>query len=153
MGDIALLATLRLSGSLQKSAEVMKSMQDLVKVSDVAASMRELSKEMMKVLMYSLLFFTITYDDDGGGGDFMIMIMLIVMLMVMMIMHFLSTISNTLCTINVPSVDGTPNSNRKRPGNFKVSASGKQQGRLWMKCQLEEMSYKSRFDSAQFIHS
>lgn len=42
------LATLRLSGSLQKSAEVMKSMQDLVKVSDVAASMRELSKEMMK---------------------------------------------------------------------------------------------------------
>ena len=42
-------ATLRMSGSLQKSAEVMKSMHDLVKVSDVAASMREMSREMMKV--------------------------------------------------------------------------------------------------------
>ena len=41
-------ANLRLSGALQKSAEVMKSMQALVKVNDVAASMRELSKEMMK---------------------------------------------------------------------------------------------------------
>jgi len=34
---------------MQKSAEVMKSMQELVKVSDVAATMQELSKEMMKV--------------------------------------------------------------------------------------------------------
>jgi len=38
-----------MSGSLQKSAEVMKGMQELVKVSDVAASMREMSREMMKV--------------------------------------------------------------------------------------------------------
>jgi len=38
-----------MSGSLQKSAEVMKSMQDLVKVSDVAATMRDMSREMMKV--------------------------------------------------------------------------------------------------------
>jgi len=42
-------ATLRMSGSLQQSAEVMRSMQELVKVSDVAASMRDLSREMMKV--------------------------------------------------------------------------------------------------------
>lgn len=42
------LANLRLSGALQKSAEVMKSMQALVKINDVAATMRELSKEMMK---------------------------------------------------------------------------------------------------------
>jgi charged multivesicular body protein 3 len=42
------LATLRMSGSLQKSAEVMKSMSELIKVSDVAATMREMSKEMMK---------------------------------------------------------------------------------------------------------
>lgn len=42
-------ATLRMSGSLQKSAEVMKSMQELVKVSDVAAAMRDMSREMMKV--------------------------------------------------------------------------------------------------------
>jgi len=39
----------RMSGSLQQSAEVMKSMQELVKVSDVAASMRDMSREMMKV--------------------------------------------------------------------------------------------------------
>ena len=42
------LATLRLSGAMQKSAEVMKNMQELIKVSDVAAAMRDLSKEMMK---------------------------------------------------------------------------------------------------------
>jgi len=42
-------ATLRMSGSLQKSAEIMKSMHELVKVSDVAASMRDMSREMMKV--------------------------------------------------------------------------------------------------------
>jgi len=40
-----------MSGSLQKSAEIMKSMQELVKVSDVAASMRDMSREMMKVIM------------------------------------------------------------------------------------------------------
>ena len=45
-------ATLRMSGSLQKSAEVMKGMQELVKVSDVAASMREMSREMMKVTVF-----------------------------------------------------------------------------------------------------
>jgi len=44
-------ATLRMAGSLQKSAEIMKCMQELVKVSDVAASMREMSREMMKVYM------------------------------------------------------------------------------------------------------
>ena len=33
-------ATLRLSGAIEKSAEVMKNMQDLVKVSDVARTMR-----------------------------------------------------------------------------------------------------------------
>nr|CAG4652204.1 EOG090X0EF4 [Triops cancriformis] len=42
------LATLRVAGSLQKSTEVMKSMQALIKLPEVAATMRELSKEMMK---------------------------------------------------------------------------------------------------------
>jgi len=42
------VATLRLAGSLQKSAEVMQSMNRLIKVPEVAATMRELSKEMMK---------------------------------------------------------------------------------------------------------
>ena len=44
-------ATLRVSGSLQQSTEVMKYMQALVKVPEIQASMQELSREMMKVLM------------------------------------------------------------------------------------------------------
>jgi len=44
-----------MSGSLQKSAEVMKGMQELVKVSDVAASMREMSREMMKVNVTAIM--------------------------------------------------------------------------------------------------
>lgn len=43
------LAILRMAGSLQKSTEVMQTMHNLIKVPEVAATMRELSKEMMKV--------------------------------------------------------------------------------------------------------
>jgi len=42
------LATLRIAGAMQKSTEVMKSMQQLIKVPEVAATMQALSKEMMK---------------------------------------------------------------------------------------------------------
>ncbi|XP_063313699.1 charged multivesicular body protein 3 isoform X2 [Pelobates fuscus] len=42
------LAVLRVSGSLQKSTEVMKAMQNLIKIPEIQATMRELSKEMMK---------------------------------------------------------------------------------------------------------
>lgn len=42
------LATLRVCGSLQKSTEVMEAMQRLIRTPEVAATMRELSKEMMK---------------------------------------------------------------------------------------------------------
>lgn len=42
------LSVLRVAGSLQKSTEVMKAMQNLVKVPEIQATMRELSKEMMK---------------------------------------------------------------------------------------------------------
>ncbi|XP_054257361.1 charged multivesicular body protein 3 isoform X2 [Macrosteles quadrilineatus] len=42
------LATLRVAGSLQKSTEVMQSIQRLIKIPEVAATMRELSKEMMR---------------------------------------------------------------------------------------------------------
>lgn len=48
MGMNNQLSVVRMSGCLQKSAEVMKSMQSLVKVPEIAATMRELSKEMMK---------------------------------------------------------------------------------------------------------
>ncbi|XP_008560253.1 charged multivesicular body protein 3 [Microplitis demolitor] len=42
------LATIRVAGSLSKSTEVMQAMQSLVKVPEVAATMREMSREMMK---------------------------------------------------------------------------------------------------------
>ncbi|XP_062863421.1 charged multivesicular body protein 3 [Trichomycterus rosablanca] len=42
------LSVLRIAGALQKSTEVMKAMQSLVKVPEIQATMRELSKEMMK---------------------------------------------------------------------------------------------------------
>ncbi|XP_049808586.1 charged multivesicular body protein 3 [Schistocerca nitens] len=42
------LATLRVAGSLQKSTEVMQAIQSLVRVPEVAATMRDLSREMMK---------------------------------------------------------------------------------------------------------
>ena len=42
-------ATLRMAGSLEKSSEVMKYMQQLVKVPEIQATMNEMSKEMMKV--------------------------------------------------------------------------------------------------------
>ncbi|KAM8834300.1 charged multivesicular body protein 3 isoform X1 [Synchiropus splendidus] len=42
------LGLLRVAGALQKSTEVMKAMQKLVKVPEIQATMRDLSKEMMK---------------------------------------------------------------------------------------------------------
>ncbi|KAL4232387.1 Charged multivesicular body protein 3 [Mactra antiquata] len=42
------LATLRIAGALEKSTDVMKSMQALVKVPDIQKTMMEMSKEMMK---------------------------------------------------------------------------------------------------------
>lgn len=48
-----ILATLRIAGSLQKSTEVMKAMQQLIKIPEVAATMRDLSKEMMKVCKFN----------------------------------------------------------------------------------------------------
>ncbi|KAK2575383.1 hypothetical protein KPH14_001048 [Odynerus spinipes] len=42
------LATIRVAGSVSKSTEVMQAMQSLIRVPEFAATMRELSKEMMK---------------------------------------------------------------------------------------------------------
>lgn len=42
-------AVVRVAGALQKSTEVMKVMQNLVKIPEIQATMMELSKEMMKV--------------------------------------------------------------------------------------------------------
>ncbi|XP_064809782.1 charged multivesicular body protein 3 isoform X1 [Oncorhynchus masou masou] len=43
------LSVLRVAGALQKSTEVMKAMQSLVKIPEIQGTMRELSKEMMKL--------------------------------------------------------------------------------------------------------
>ncbi|XP_047489208.1 charged multivesicular body protein 3-like isoform X1 [Penaeus chinensis] len=42
------LATLRVAGSLQQSTEVMKTMQQLVKLPDISRTMQDMSREMMK---------------------------------------------------------------------------------------------------------
>ncbi|XP_032814305.1 charged multivesicular body protein 3 isoform X1 [Petromyzon marinus] len=42
------LSLQKMSGALQRSTEVMKAMQSLVRVPEIQAAMRELSKEMMK---------------------------------------------------------------------------------------------------------
>lgn len=43
-----ILATLRVAGSLSKSTEVMQAMQRLIRTPEIAHTMQELSKEMMK---------------------------------------------------------------------------------------------------------
>jgi len=42
------LATIKVTGALQTSAEVMKSMQALIKLPEIQKTMQELSREMMK---------------------------------------------------------------------------------------------------------
>nr|CRZ21758.1 BMA-VPS-24 [Brugia malayi] len=49
MGMQQQLATVRMAGSLQQSTDVMRNMQQLVKVPEIMSTMRELSKEMMKI--------------------------------------------------------------------------------------------------------
>lgn len=44
----AQLATLRVAGSLQQSTEVMKAMQELVKLPEISKTMMDMSREMMK---------------------------------------------------------------------------------------------------------
>lgn len=60
------LALVRVSGSLQKSTEVMKAMQNLIKVPEIQATMRELSKEMMKAgIIEEMLEDTFESMEDG----------------------------------------------------------------------------------------
>lgn len=48
MGMKNQLGVLRMAGALEKSTEVMRTMQQLVKVPEIQATMQEMSKEMMK---------------------------------------------------------------------------------------------------------
>ncbi|VDO66493.1 unnamed protein product [Heligmosomoides polygyrus] len=43
------LATMRMAGSMQKSTQVLQSMQNLVEVPEIMKSMREMSQETMKL--------------------------------------------------------------------------------------------------------
>ena len=49
-------AQVRVAGSLSKSADVMKAMQQLVKVPEIQKTMQEMSKEMMKVCFLWIFF-------------------------------------------------------------------------------------------------
>lgn len=60
------LAVLRVAGAMQKSTEVMKAMQNLVKIPEIQATMRELSKEMMKAgIIEEMLEDTFESMEDG----------------------------------------------------------------------------------------
>nr|XP_046268872.1 charged multivesicular body protein 3 [Scatophagus argus] len=60
------LAVLRVAGAMQKSTEVMKAMQNLVKIPEIQATMRELSKEMMKAgIIEDMLEDTFESMEDG----------------------------------------------------------------------------------------
>ncbi|XP_069008320.1 charged multivesicular body protein 3 [Embiotoca jacksoni] len=60
------LAVLRVAGALQKSTEVMKAMQSLIKIPEIQATMRELSKEMMKAgIIEEMLEDTFESMEDG----------------------------------------------------------------------------------------
>ncbi|KAF3844860.1 hypothetical protein F7725_008023 [Dissostichus mawsoni] len=60
------LALLRVAGALQKSTEVMKAMQNLVKIPEIQGAMRELSKEMMKAgIIEEMLEDTFESMEDG----------------------------------------------------------------------------------------
>ncbi|XP_037603058.1 charged multivesicular body protein 3 [Sebastes umbrosus] len=60
------LAVLRVAGALQKSTEVMKAMQNLVKIPEIQATMRDLSKEMMKAgIIEEMLEDTFESMEDG----------------------------------------------------------------------------------------
>uniref|UniRef100_H3DJ03 Charged multivesicular body protein 3 n=1 Tax=Tetraodon nigroviridis TaxID=99883 RepID=H3DJ03_TETNG len=60
------VAVVRVAGALQKSTDVMKAMQSLVKVPEIQATMRELSKEMMKAgIIEEMLEDTFESMEDG----------------------------------------------------------------------------------------
>uniref|UniRef100_A0A3Q2T2J3 Charged multivesicular body protein 3 n=1 Tax=Fundulus heteroclitus TaxID=8078 RepID=A0A3Q2T2J3_FUNHE len=60
------LALVRVAGALQKSTDVMKAMQSLIKVPEIQATMRELSKEMMKAgIIEEMLEDTFESMEDG----------------------------------------------------------------------------------------
>ena len=62
------LSTLRISNSLEKSTEVMRSMQSLIKVQEVAQVMQEMSREMTRAGIIDEMLEE-TLEDTLGGED------------------------------------------------------------------------------------
>lgn len=61
------MAQLKITGAMQKSTEVMKNMNELVRIPEVGKTMRELSKEMTKAgMMEEMVNDTL---DDALNGD------------------------------------------------------------------------------------
>ena len=61
-------AQLRIAGSLSKSTEVMKSMQQLVKLPEIQQTMMEMSKEMCKVSKNKQLFAQVKEDEHKNDS-------------------------------------------------------------------------------------
>lgn len=60
------LAVVRVAGALQKSTEVMKAMQSLIKIPEIQETMRDLSKEMMKAgIIEEMMEDTFESMEDG----------------------------------------------------------------------------------------
>ena len=78
--NFCFVATLRIAGTLEKSTEVMRGMQSLIKVPEIQQTMQEMSKEMMKVsyhccgcfvMLYFHLFGSIFIDDTKSYSPFL----------------------------------------------------------------------------------
>ena len=61
-------AQVRVAGSLSKSADTMKAMQQLVKIPEIQKTMQEMSKEMMKVFKLQISYQFQCYIVDEFSG-------------------------------------------------------------------------------------
>ena len=61
-------ATLRISGALEKSTDVMKSMHALIKIPDIQRTMMDMSKEMMKVCTQQLTLYILSTCKNAHFG-------------------------------------------------------------------------------------
>ncbi|KAJ3022252.1 Charged multivesicular body protein 3 [Thoreauomyces humboldtii] len=59
------LATMKIAGSLQKSTQIMKLVNNLVKLPEISATMQEMSQEMMKAgIIQEMMEDTMEMDDE-----------------------------------------------------------------------------------------
>ncbi len=65
--DVCHTAMVKVTGAFQKSSEIMKTTNQLVKLPQLSATMREMSMEMMKVCLEPFSFLTSLADQDSLG--------------------------------------------------------------------------------------